>query len=133
MRAKTKTYSFTILFLFFCQIVFGQQLLFENYTSEKGLSQNSCYAIEQDSYGFMWFGTQDGLNRYDGKQFLAYSQQNAMGRNLPSNIITSLFYDTRKDLLWVGTAQGACIYNLHGDSLMKISSFLPLAIMVSFV
>jgi ligand-binding sensor domain-containing protein len=71
----------------------------------------------------MWFGTQDGLNRYDGRQFKIYSQQNDIGKKLPSNIITSLFYDTTKNILWVGTVQGACIYDPTGDSLMKVSEF----------
>lgn len=117
----------TLIFLFYSTLLLGQPLLFENYTSENGLSQNSCYAISQDGNGFMWFGTQDGLNRYDGKQFLIYSQQNEMGHKLPSNIITSLFYDTAKDLFWVGTVQGACLYNPAGDTLMKVSEFFPLA------
>jgi len=105
----------------------GQPLLFENYTSENGLSQNSCFAISQDGFGFMWFGTQDGLNRYDGRHFKIYSQQNEIGKKLPSNIITSLFYDKDKNLLWVGTVQGACIYHPSGDSLMSIAEFFPLA------
>ena len=105
----------------------GQPMLFENYNSDDGLSQNSCFAISQDKYGFMWFGTQDGLNRYDGRQFKIYSAQNDIGKKLPSNIITSLFYDTTTDLLWVGTVQGACIYSVEGDSLMSISEFYPLA------
>jgi ligand-binding sensor domain-containing protein len=105
----------------------GQPLLFENYTSKNGLSQNSCFAISQDGNGFMWFGTQDGLNCYDGRQFKIYSQQNEIGQKLPSNIITSLFYDTVKSLLWIGTVQGACIYHPAGDSLMKIAEYYPLA------
>lgn len=127
MQATFNRYYLGILLLFFNHMAVSQKLLFENYNSEKGLSQNSCFAIEQDDNGFMWFGTQDGLNRYDGKKFLVYSQQNAIGRHLPSNIITSLFFDKAKQLLWVGTAQGACIYNPGGDSLMKIAAFLPLA------
>jgi ligand-binding sensor domain-containing protein len=117
----------TLIALLFTSLLFGQPLLFENYTSEKGLSQNSCFTIAQDGYGFMWFGTQDGLNRYDGKQFKIYSQQNDIGKKLPSNIITSLFYDSLKQLLWVGTAQGGCIYSTTGDSLLKVSEFFPLA------
>lgn len=105
----------------------GQPMLFENYNSDNGLSQNSCYAISQDKYGFMWFGTQDGLNRYDGREFKIYSAQNEIGKKLPSNIITSLFYETNTNLLWVGTVQGACIYSVAGDSLMSISEFYPLA------
>ncbi len=78
-------------------------MLFENYNSDNGLSQNSCYAISQDKCGFMWFGTQDGLNRYDGREFKIYSVQNEIGKKLHSNIITSLFYDTTTDNLWVGS------------------------------
>lgn len=118
---------FMLVTVFVSPLLFAQPLLFENYSSEKGLSQNSCYAISQDGYGFMWFGTQDGLNRYDGKQFKIYSQQNDIGKKLPSNIITSLFYDTTKALLWIGTAQGACIYNPGGDTLMRVSEFYQLA------
>ena len=117
----------TLFLLLLTTQLLSQPLLFENYTSENGLSQNSCFAISQDRNGFMWFGTQDGLNRYDGKQFKIYSQQNEPGHKLPSNIITSLFYDSVKNLLWVGTVQGACMYSPAGDSLLKVSDFFPLA------
>lgn len=110
-----------------CLPLLAQPLLFENYTSEQGLSQNSCYAIAQDGYGFMWFGTQDGLNRYDGREFRIYSQQNEIGRKLPSNIITTLHYDKDNDLLWIGTVHGACIYHPRADTLMRISDYFPLA------
>lgn len=109
-------------------LAFSQQkLLFENYSSLQGLSQNNCYAISQDGNGFMWFGTQDGLNRYDGRQFRVYSQQNEWGRVLPGNIISSLFFDADKNLLWVGTIQGACLYDPVKDSLVRISRRFPLA------
>jgi ligand-binding sensor domain-containing protein/two-component sensor histidine kinase len=109
------------------KILFSQQLLFENYTSEKGLSQNSCYTIEQDAKGFMWFGTQDGLNRYDGKEFKVYLPNNSIGKNLPSNYIASLFFDKAKNLLWIGTNGGLGIYNADKDEVQKISGVFPFA------
>ncbi|SDE23359.1 ligand-binding sensor domain-containing protein [Niabella drilacis] len=102
-------------------------LSFENYTSEQGLSQNSCFSIAQDDLGFMWFGTQDGLNRYDGRSFSVLLPQSARGRKLPSNYISSLFFDPYKKQLWVGTIRGACIYQSAGDSLIRISERYPFA------
>jgi ligand-binding sensor domain-containing protein/anti-sigma regulatory factor (Ser/Thr protein kinase) len=109
--------------------VSGQQarLFFENYSSDQGLSQNSCYTIAQDADGFMWFGTQDGLNRYDGKQFRVYLPQNEIGKKLPSNYISSLFFDSRKNLLWVGTIGGICIYDPKKDLLLKITDLFSQA------
>jgi len=107
--------------------VTGQKLLFENYSSEQGLSQNSCYSIAQDDDGFMWFGTQDGLNRYDGKQFRIFLPQNQVGKKLPSNYISSLFFDGQKKLLWVGTLLGTCIYIPQRDSLVSIAELFPFA------
>ncbi|HKZ67365.1 MAG TPA: two-component regulator propeller domain-containing protein, partial [Chitinophagaceae bacterium] len=118
---------YALVSLFISPMLFSQQLLFENYTSLQGLSQNSGYTISQDANGFMWFGTQDGLNRYDGRQFKVYSQQNEIGKNLPANIISSLFFDLHKNLLWVGTIQGACIYHPLRDSLLKISALFSFA------
>ncbi len=115
-----------LLFFPFAQI-FSQPLYFENFTSEKGLSQNSCFSIEQDAKGFMWFGTQDGLNRYDGKEFKIYLPQNSIGKALPSNVITTLFFDKVKNLLWVGTTGGICIYNPEKDALIKISAIFNYA------
>ncbi len=116
-----------MLLLFIGPVVRGQSLLFENYTSEQGLSQNSCYTIAQDGLGFMWFGTQDGLNRYDGKQFKIFLPQMEIGKKLPSNYISSLFYDSLSKLLWVGTIGGACLFDTERDSVLKITEVFPFA------
>ncbi|HKZ67064.1 MAG TPA: two-component regulator propeller domain-containing protein [Chitinophagaceae bacterium] len=121
------SYIWFSFLLFICQSVHSQQLLFENYSSEQGLSQLSCYAIAQDSDGFMWFGTQDGLNRYDGREFKVYSRQTDAGKKLPSNAIFALYFDTTHQSLWVGTASGLGIYHSEGDSMAKFSDFFPFA------
>ncbi len=123
-----KRFRAIVLFsLAYAMSVNSQPLLFENYSSEQGLSQNSCYAIAQDDDGFMWFGTQDGLNRYDGKQFKIFLPQNAIGKKLPSNYISTLFFDKEKNLMWVGTLQGTCLYDPAIDSLVRIADQFPFA------
>lgn len=104
-----------------------QPLTFENYSSDHGLSQLSCYALAQDPNGFIWAGTQDGLNRYDGKLFKVYMRQNEDGKKLPSNTIFSLYSDAVRNLLWVGTSGGLCLYHSSGDSLGKLSGYFPFA------
>mgnify|MGYP000293733691 CR=1 FL=1 len=58
-----------------------------------GLSQNTVYQILQDRKGFMWFGTKDGLNRYDGLSFRIYKKENS---GLGKNFITALYEDRRE-------------------------------------
>src|SRR5690554_1028904 len=98
-----------------------QSLYFETYNSLHGLSQNSCYAISQDGNGFMWFATQDGLNRYDGNEFRLHVPHNQIGQALPSNHVTSLQYDTHEDIMWIGTIQGMGLYSLKIDSIIPVS------------
>jgi signal transduction histidine kinase/ligand-binding sensor domain-containing protein/CheY-like chemotaxis protein len=103
-------YGFHIKFflLFFLQgylIVFSQNLRFYNYTIENGLSQNTIQAIAQDSTGFMWFGTQDGLNRFDGYHFKIYRSGNLISNRISDNFITSLLWDDKHGL-WIGTNSG---------------------------
>ncbi len=113
---------------FLQQHLFAQQPLnFENYSSDNGLSQLSCYSLAQDATGFIWVGTQDGLNRYDGRMFKVYAQQNEAGKKLPSNTIFSLYADPAHDLLWVGTSGGLCVYRQAGDSLAQLSDVFPFA------
>lgn len=100
-----------------------QPLLFENYSSRQGLSQHNCTSIAQDNFGFIWVGTIDGLNRYDGNTFKVYLQQNAAGKKLPSNAIYSLYFDSVQQLLWIGTARGLTIYDPKGDSLALPSNY----------
>jgi ligand-binding sensor domain-containing protein len=121
------------IFLYAGKLFSQAPLYFENYTSDKGLSQNSCYAIEQDAKGFMWFGTQDGLNRYDGTAFKVYLPNNSIGKNLPSNYIASLFFDKVKNLLWIGTNGGLGIYNADKDEVQKLSAVFPFAVQLDSV
>ncbi|MFP4289405.1 MAG: two-component regulator propeller domain-containing protein [Bacteroidales bacterium] len=68
-------FRFTIFFFFslFLNAVTGQaSIRFSHLTTKDGLSQNSVLCIHQDSYGFMWFGTRDGLNLYDGITFKTF-------------------------------------------------------------
>jgi len=78
---------------------------FEHITVEDGLSQNGAFAILQDRDGFMWFGTQDGLDKYDGQSFTAY-RHDPDNINTPSdNWIWALLED-QSGLLWIGTLNG---------------------------
>lgn len=83
-----------------------QRISSENFKVEKGLSQNSVNSILQDKDGFIWFGTWDGLNRYDGFNFVIYKSDVLNKENVLSNqTITALFEDN-SGFLWVGTEKG---------------------------
>ncbi len=78
---------------------------FEHITVEDGLSQNGAFAILQDSDGFMWFGTQDGLDKYDGKNFTAYRHDPDNSNSLSDNWIWAIHED-HLGALWIGTLSG---------------------------
>ncbi len=82
-----------------------RQLTFERFTLAEGMSQSSVVAIEQDHDGYMWFGTSDGLNRYDGYSFKIYLNDPTDSTTLSDNRIRSLYCD-RSGNLWVGTHLG---------------------------
>jgi len=103
--------GFRIYFTLFILIT-GLQVLsqkretsFELYTHLNGLSNSHVNCIIQDSKGFMWFGTDYGLNKFDGFQFQTYSNIPNDKYSLPSNEV-STFYTDNKGELWIGTYNG---------------------------
>lgn len=81
---------------------------FHQITIEDGLSQSSIQAILQDSRGFMWLGTEDGLNRYDGYNFTIYKEVAGNPNSLSDHNITALFEDS-KERIWIGTQSGGLV------------------------
>ena len=82
-----------------------ENLIFRRYDVEKGLSQNSVYATLQDRRGFMWFATQDGLNRFDGYTFKVFRPSLDDRSSLSNGYVTALAEDSQ-GLLWAGTDNG---------------------------
>lgn len=87
--------------------IWGQsrQLGFSHFDREAGLSQSNVTCILQDSRGFMWFGTRDGLNQYDGYQFTVYKNDVTDSASLSNNFITGMMEDTKGNL-WITTWGG---------------------------
>ncbi|MBX2922274.1 MAG: response regulator [Chitinophagaceae bacterium] len=77
---------------------------------ENGLSNNAVMSIYQDHNGFMWFGTYDGLNRYDGYEFTTFHNVIGDTSSLPNNTIFAIEGDALQQL-WVGGQKGASVYN----------------------
>ncbi len=82
-----------------------RNLLFSRLTPENGLSQAAVSQIVQDRHGFIWIGTQEGLNRYDGKSFKIYEHDAEDPSSISNDWIKTLLVDQRGDL-WVGTENG---------------------------
>lgn len=82
---------------------------------EQGLSNNFVRCIYQDKNGFMWFGTYDGINRYDGYEFKIFRNNFKNNRSLINNWINTINED-EKGNLWIGTRQGACVYQNLSNS-----------------
>ena len=106
MARKTSHKSYTLwsLIFLFCQILQAQQppIYFDHITTEEGLSQNDINCIFQDSQGFMWFGTNDGLNKYNGYKFTIYKPKQDSDNSISSNLIFSIAEDSQHRL-WIGT------------------------------
>jgi len=78
----------------------------KKYTQEDGLSSYNVRKIIQDKYGFIWAATQDGLNRFDGRNFIIYKKNAPPGRNLLGVDIRDIVEDTVNNLLWVLPGEG---------------------------
>ncbi|MBL8152129.1 MAG: histidine kinase, partial [Blastocatellia bacterium] len=78
---------------------------FEHLSIEQGLSQSTVTSIVEDHLGFIWFGTEEGLNKYDGYGFTVYKPKLQNRDSLLGKNITSLLHDSTKTL-WVGTRNG---------------------------
>lgn len=91
-------YSQTVLFD-------NENLRFKQYSLTEGLSQSSVLAILQDSKGFMWFATRDGLNKFNGQTFVTYRHNSQDSTSLSNSYIKSLIEDGQGNL-WVGTMNG---------------------------
>lgn len=87
---------------------------FRHYTNKNGLSHNTVYCSLQDHRGFMWFGTDDGLNRFDGYTFQVYRSRPSQPGALIHNRIVSLFEDSQQRI-WVCTEAGVCFYDYRTD------------------
>ena len=81
------------------------ELRFQTLTIDDGLAQNSVTAIAQDANGYLWFGSQDGLNRYDGLRFAVFKNDPNDAHSIPANYITTLLAGDDGDV-WVGTRYG---------------------------
>lgn len=112
--------SFIFIILFVGFTAFAQNGgKFQRITVKDGLSQGNINAILADSKGFLWFGTQDGLNRYDGYTFKIFKPNRDDKSAIKSNIIKVLFEDSR-GVLWVGTAGGGLsMYNKETESFVN--------------
>ena len=110
LTTMKKSFLLTLCFMF-CLITMGQTQQF--FTSDK-LSSNRVLAICQDKTGYIWVGTEYGLNKYDGYRFTNYLHESAQSYSISSNIVSFLFSDSQ-DNLWVGTQMGLDLYNRDKD------------------
>jgi ligand-binding sensor domain-containing protein/serine/threonine protein kinase len=90
-----------LVFLFFPLGLKAQTLRFERFSLEQGLSQSFVSSIVQDKEGFIWFSTNDGLNRYDGYNFKVFRNEPKNTNSLPKGAIFTTFIDS-KGIIWIG-------------------------------
>lgn len=91
-----------------------EQFHFRHYSIENGISSNGIAAILQDSKGYIWFGTDNGLNRFDGTQFKFYQKSDPLYQNFQFNTICTLC-EAKENEIWVGTECGIYIYDQKKD------------------
>ena len=88
----------------------AQNINFKHLSIQDGLSQSTINCIFQDSRGFMWFGTQDGLNKYDGYNFTVYKKNPVDTNSISHNWIWNIFEDIHENL-WIATWNGLTKFN----------------------
>ena len=118
MITLSKAKQYLLLSLCFLQSLIAMSQTQQFFTSDK-LSSNQITAICQDKTGYIWVGTEYGLNKYDGYRFTNYLHEGGNPNSISSNIVSFLFMDS-DDNLWVGTQLGLDRYNPDNDQFEHI-------------
>jgi ligand-binding sensor domain-containing protein/two-component sensor histidine kinase len=115
---------FTCIYISFCikNVAHSQPyvFLFEQFTTEQGLSHESIQSITKDRDGFLWIGTVNGLNRFDGIRFTVFRNDPADPHSLPGNYIAGTTLDNQ-GYLWIATNRGLCRMDTRTLRLDKIN------------
>jgi len=130
----TITKSIILFFLFLSSIFLYSRSNFDFHFKkiqvDEGLSENGVYCILQDSKGFMWFGTKDGLNRYDGVKFRAFRHNSQNPHSIGNNFIRTMM-EGKDNNLYIGTDNGVYIMNTTEEIFTKIMSTTDEGIRIS--
>ncbi|WP_435416529.1 two-component regulator propeller domain-containing protein [Polaribacter aestuariivivens] len=112
-----KQFLLSFLLIINCLFIFSQkkEIQFSHISTSEGLSQSSVIAIHQDKMGQMWFGTRDGLNKFDGNAFTIYRNIANDTTSISNNDILSILEDS-EGFLWIGTYNGLNRYNPKSDT-----------------
>ena len=116
--------GFFIAAFILCINCFGQPLRFNKITSQEGLSQSEVYSFLKDKHGFMWIGTLDGLNRYDGYRITKFNINNTDNNSLSNGTIRALAEDG-SGRIWIGTDNGLNVFFHNKQSIFRVK--LPLS------
>ncbi|MBS1664140.1 MAG: response regulator [Bacteroidetes bacterium] len=119
--------SVVIILLLACcgSLVYSQEdsINFTSLTSKDGLSSNNIRGILKDRYGWMWFATEDGLNRFDGNRYTVYRHSDVQPGSLPANDIGFLHEDKAGNF-WVGTyGGGLTLYDRKNDTFINVNDY----------
>ncbi|MBN2369707.1 MAG: PAS domain-containing protein [Vicinamibacteria bacterium] len=98
------------------------RIKFGHLTADDGLSRNWVQCVLKDTRGFLWIGTQNGLNRYDGRKFTIYRHSPGDPHSLPSSVIGGL-YEDRRGRLWIGSGWGRgglALYDRDMDRFIRV-------------
>src|SRR5512136_1546455 len=99
----------------------GRSYYFRHYRNDNGLSNNTVMECIQDRRGFIWFGTKEGLTRFDGFHFKIFLHNPSVTNCILNNFVTTICED-RDGWIWVGTSDGICYYIPDNDCFGIIKS-----------
>jgi len=114
----TIIFTFCFPFLNFAQ---SHNIRFGHLTTDDGLSHSNVMCILQDHQGFMWFGSFDGLNKYDGYNFTTYRHSHDDNKSIMSNSIRS-FYEDQEGNIWIATMLGLSQYDKQKDHFINYTT-----------
>ncbi|MDM8564671.1 two-component regulator propeller domain-containing protein [Candidatus Halobeggiatoa sp. HSG11] len=100
-----KNYLILLAIILLTQVTRAENIKFEHLTVEDGLSNNIVFSVLQDSQGFIWIGTKNGLSKYDGNKFIVYTHDPDNSNSLSGNYVRYLFED-HNGILWIALRPG---------------------------
>lgn len=112
-------YTLALISLYIVQITAQTTLDFQNFTQKDGLSSNYILSIHQDHQGFIWIGTENGVNRFDGRHFLEFRFDPEDDETINDSWVISIYEDSQYNL-WIGTKIGLNRLNRQTGKIERI-------------